>query len=83
MYPFGDQHFWGTIAYQSGVALKPIPLKKLTEDLLITNLRALLNTKHLYNSSFELMHKIRVENGVLNAINFIETNDSNEGFGNR
>lgn len=83
LYPLGDQHFWGTIAYQSGVALKPIPLKKLTEDVLISNVRALLNTKHLYNSSFELMHKIRVENGVLNAINFIETTDSNEGFGNR
>jgi sterol 3beta-glucosyltransferase len=28
LYPLGDQHFWSTIGYKKGIALKPIALKK-------------------------------------------------------
>ena len=33
LYPLGDQYFWGMIAHQKGVGLKPIPLKKADERI--------------------------------------------------
>lgn len=75
LYPLGDQHFWGTIAYQKGIALKPIPLKKMTEVILIKNAKELLTNETLYSRSIELSTKIKQENGVEKAIQFIE-----EGF---
>ena len=72
LYPLGDQHFWGTIAYKKGIALKPLPIIKLTENILIGNVKSLLNTPHLYSNSIKLMKLLKEENGTLNAINIIE-----------
>lgn len=76
LYPLGDQHFWSTVAFKKGVALKPIPLKKISEGLLIDNVKALLRTEYLYKNSSQLMEKLQTENGVLNAINIIEKNSN-------
>lgn len=74
LYPLGDQHFWGNIGYKKGIALKPIGLKNLTEQMLIDNAKLLLSTETLYTRSKEISTKIKQENGVERAIELIETN---------
>ncbi len=72
LYPLGDQHFWATIAYKKGIALKPIALKKLTEVMLIKKAKELISTKELYINCLKLSEKIKSENGVEKAIEIIE-----------
>lgn len=74
LYPLGDQHFWGNIGYKKGIALKPIGLKNLTEQMLIDNAKSLLSTETLYTKSLEISKKIKQENGVERAIELIEAN---------
>lgn len=74
LYPLGDQHFWATIAYKKRIALKPVALKNMTEELLINNTKALLSTESLYTNSVVLSNKIKSENGVKKAIELIEKN---------
>lgn len=75
MYPLGDQHFWGTVGFEKGVALKPVALKKMTEKLLIENARALVSTETLYKNSMALADKMKHEDGVSRAIELIEANE--------
>ncbi|WP_276365547.1 glycosyltransferase [Chryseolinea sp. H1M3-3] len=72
MYPLGDQHFWATIGYKKGVALPPVPLKKLTEQLFIDRVNELLTNKQLYDNAERLSEQLRAENGVQNAAELIE-----------
>ncbi len=72
LYPLGDQHFWGNIGYKKGIALKPIGLKTLTEQMLIDNAKSLLSTETLYTKSIKISKKINQENGVEKAIELIE-----------
>jgi sterol 3beta-glucosyltransferase len=72
LYPLGDQHFWGMVAFKKGVGLKPLPLKKMTEENLIRAARKLLNDEQLYINSEHLRIKIAQEDGVGNAIEIIE-----------
>lgn len=72
LYPLGDQHFWGTVAYKKGVGLKPIALKKMTETKLINALKELLNTEGLYTNCRLMQEKLKYENGVAHAIELIE-----------
>lgn len=76
LYPMGDQHFWATIAYKKGIALKPIALKKMTENMLIIKAKELLSTEKLYSNSLKLSEIIKTENGVENAIELIEKNSN-------
>lgn len=72
LYPFGDQHFWGTIIYKKGWGLKPIPLKKLTVKLFNDKVKILLNKPSLYKAAEEAGYLLRHEDGVANAIAIIE-----------
>lgn len=72
LYPLGDQEFWGTIAYEKGVAIKPIPLRKMTEDTFIRKAKELLESSHLYHNSHRLMQHLKTEDGLLNAVNLVE-----------
>lgn len=72
LYPLGDQHFWGTIAYKKGVALKPIPLKYIDEKRLTGLAANLLSNENLYTSSMQIMEKIKHENGIENVVRIIE-----------
>jgi len=72
LYPIGDQQFWGQLAYKKGIAIKPVPLRKLTEKILIDKVRELLKTEHLYSNSRQLAGKITKEDGVTNAVQLIE-----------
>lgn len=73
LYPMGDQHFWGEIAYKKGVALAPIPVKKLTKELLLKSIKELIENKTLYENSLKLSGQLRAEDAILNAINLVET----------
>lgn len=74
LFPLGDQYFWGDIGYKKGIALKPVGLKNLTEQMLIDNAKLLLSTETLYEKSIEISQKIKQENGVEKAIELIEAN---------
>lgn len=72
MYPLGDQHFWGMIGYQKGIALAPIPLKKLTQQLFVDRVRELLENTQLYDNAKKIFELVRQENGTQNAVKQIE-----------
>jgi sterol 3beta-glucosyltransferase len=72
LYPIGDQMFWGQLSYKKGVALKPVPLKKLTEKILIDKTWELLANEQLYRNSESFSKQLKLEDGVLNAIKIIE-----------
>ena len=72
LYPLGDQFFWGTVAYKKGIAIKPIALKKLNEERFMQCAQQLLSEEHLYSKSEKLMEQLKHEDGVENAIRYIE-----------
>jgi sterol 3beta-glucosyltransferase len=72
LYPMGDQHFWGEIAHKKGVALSPIPVKKLTKKLLSNSLKELVGNKSLISNASKLAEQMRLEDGIKNAITLIE-----------
>jgi sterol 3beta-glucosyltransferase len=72
MYPFGDQHFWSMIGQRKGIAVAPVPLKKLTEQLFLNKVKELLANKSLYENSKRLSETLQGEDGVQNAVQKIE-----------
>lgn len=72
LYPLGDQHFWGTIAFKKGLGLKPIPLKRMSEDKLFDAVKELLKNEKLYSNSQKIMEQLKTEDGVAIAIDIIE-----------
>ncbi|HRS54457.1 MAG TPA: glycosyltransferase, partial [Bacteroidales bacterium] len=72
MYPIGDQYFWGMLSFKKGLSLKPVPLKKLTEDKFISNIKNLIKNKTLLKNAQQIKNLIDNENGIMNAIQEIE-----------
>lgn len=72
LYPIGDQKFWGDISYQKGVAVKPIPLSKMTEEKFMESVHELLTNQNLYENARKMKIKIDNENGLEETINEIE-----------
>lgn len=69
---FGDQPFWGQRVAQLGVGSAPIPQRKLTAEKLAAAIRD-VTTNHEMQQRAELLGaKIRAEDGVANAVAFIE-----------
>ena len=68
--PSGRSAFLGSIAYKKGVGLKPYPLKKMKEDLMIDATRELLGNEQLYLKSKHLMKEMENEQGLSNAVSF-------------
>jgi sterol 3beta-glucosyltransferase len=73
MYPFGDQYFWAMIGRNKGIAVTPIPLKKLTEPSFINGVKELLGNKLLYENSKRLSEQLKSEDGIQNALQKIES----------
>jgi sterol 3beta-glucosyltransferase len=69
---FGDQPFWGQRVFELGVGPKPIPQKQLTAESLSTAIREVTTNREMIRKSAELGHKIRSEDGVVQAVQFIE-----------
>lgn len=73
LYPVGDQHFWGWLSYGKGVALKPAPLKKISESTFIQKVRQLRDSTQLYQNAEQLATLLRSEDGLGEAIKVIES----------
>lgn len=72
LYPIGDQKFWGELSYKKGVAVKPIPISKMTEKKFIESIQELLKNNDLYEHAKQLKLQVDKEQGVLNTILEIE-----------
>jgi sterol 3beta-glucosyltransferase len=71
--PFiADQPFWGARVQQLGVGPAPIPQKKLTVENLAAAIETAVTNKPMQAKAAELGKKIRSEDGVQTAVNFIE-----------
>lgn len=72
LYPIGDQMFWGKLAFEKGLAVKPIPLGKLTEKRFLESVSELLTNQKLYENARLMKLKIDKENGLQETIKEIE-----------
>ncbi len=71
--PFGlDQYFWGNEAYNRGVARKPIAQNKLTVNNLANAIKETLINPLYAQKAKVIGEKITAEDGIEDAINFIE-----------
>jgi sterol 3beta-glucosyltransferase len=71
--PFiADQPFWGHRVYELGVGPAPIRQKKLGIENLAAAIETAVTNKTMQARATELGEKIRGENGVATAVNFIE-----------
>ena len=73
IYPMGDQHFWGNRAYEVGCGVKPIPLKTLTQDLLLRTVNTLLTSDAIQQDCKKMAASLASENGLERAIQFVES----------
>lgn len=73
LYPVGDQQFWGNYAWKKGIAVKPIPLKKLEESVFVQRVKELLNTPTLYVNAEKLKIELEKEDGLKTAVAVIES----------
>ena len=69
---FADQPFWGHRVAQLGVGPSPIPLRKLTVDLLAQAIESALSDTAMRQRAAELGAKIQAEDGIANAISILE-----------
>jgi sterol 3beta-glucosyltransferase len=72
LYPVGDQQFWGQYAWKQGIAVKPIPLKKLREETLIQSVHELLTNPLLYANAQTMKVLVDKEDGLAMASRVIE-----------
>jgi len=68
---FGDQPFWGSRMVALGAGPEPIPQKKLTAEKLASAIRIAVTDKEMQQRAADLGKKLRAENGVESAIQFI------------
>jgi UDP:flavonoid glycosyltransferase YjiC (YdhE family) len=71
---FGDQPFWGQKVYELGVGPKPIPRKRLTVENLTEAIQQAVSDTTMREKASSLGERIRAENGVAQAVKFIEQN---------
>jgi sterol 3beta-glucosyltransferase len=72
LYPIGDQQFWGQYAFTKGLAVRPVPLSKMTAHKFLERVGELLTNGVLYDNATQMKQQIDRENGVQEAINEIE-----------
>jgi sterol 3beta-glucosyltransferase len=69
---FGDQFFWGRRVFELGVGTEPIPRKKLTVDRLAQAIQETVTNKTMCQCAANLGSKIRMEDGVSNAVAVVQ-----------
>ncbi|MEM0575517.1 glycosyltransferase [Flavobacterium polysaccharolyticum] len=79
LHPIGDQQFWGRIGYRRKIAVRPIPISKMTEEKFIGSVRELLTNDELYKNAVEMKRLIDSEKGIEETIDEIEKHN-NECF---
>ncbi len=67
----GDQPYWGRRMHELGVSVKPIPRPKLTAENFTSSLDALLQDSRIHANAAALGEKIRAEDGIKEAMNWI------------
>ncbi|MES1226616.1 MAG: nucleotide disphospho-sugar-binding domain-containing protein, partial [Bacteroidota bacterium] len=72
LYPIGDQKFWGQQACKKGLAVKPTPISRMTEEIFLESINELLTNKQLYHNAKQLQTLINSENGIKKTIDEIE-----------
>jgi len=72
LYPVGDQYFWGDLAYQKGLGVKPVPVSRLTPGIFKERISQLVNSQVLNNNCQRMAEKLASENGIENAVRLIE-----------
>ena len=73
IYPMGDQHFWGQRAFMLGCSPKPVPLKKLSKNILINKVSELLSMARYKENCRRMSKLLAQENGLTNAVNFVKS----------
>jgi UDP:flavonoid glycosyltransferase YjiC (YdhE family) len=68
---FGDQPFWGRRVESLGIAPPPLERKTLTADALANAIEA-MNDARMREAAATLGNKVRAEDGVSAAVNFLE-----------
>jgi sterol 3beta-glucosyltransferase len=68
-----DQHYWGARTERLGAGLRPIPLGRLTAPRLAEAIRRMTGDIDLQKSAAALGRRLAVEDGVADAIHFIES----------
>lgn len=66
-----DQPFWAKRVYELGVGAEPIPRHKLTVGKLAAGIERLVSDAEMQRAAAELGEKIRAEDGVENAVRYI------------
>lgn len=69
---FGDQLFWGRRVQEAGAGPAPVSQQNLTPGQLATVLREATGNPEIRQSAEALGRKIRREDGITNAVTFIE-----------
>lgn len=72
LYPIGDQQFWGMQGYKMGLAVKPVPLNKMTEEKFLKSIEELISNDVLYKNALSMKKQIDQENGLLDTLAEIE-----------
>jgi sterol 3beta-glucosyltransferase len=67
-----DQPFWARRVHELGVGAKPLPRTQLATATLTERLQALLNNTALQTRAATLGEQIRAEQGVANAVTWLE-----------
>ena len=70
---FGDQPFWGRTVHGLGAGPRPIMQKTLTADSLANALDQLVFNERIRDRAEEIGKALRAEDGVANAVSFLET----------
>ncbi|MDX5483272.1 MAG: glycosyltransferase, partial [Hymenobacteraceae bacterium] len=72
LYPVGDQEFWGQVAYKKGIAVRPVPVSKMTENIFLERVNELLNNSFLYINAAQMKEQLQEEKGLEKAVAIIE-----------
>ena len=72
LYPLGDQYFWANIAYKKHLGPKPLPLKKLTADSLVSGTRQLLSSPDFFHNAELMKTNLLEEDGLGKAVKLVE-----------
>lgn len=72
LHPVGDQQFWGKLAEQKGLAVRPLPISKMTEEKFLESAGELLTNEQLYNNAQKIKALICSEDGISKAVLEIE-----------
>ncbi|AFL83952.1 glycosyl transferase, UDP-glucuronosyltransferase [Belliella baltica DSM 15883] len=73
LYPIGDQAFWGKVSCEIGLAVKPVPLGKMTERSFLESVKDLLTNEERYEKAIQLKLELDKENGIQKTIEKIES----------